>query len=155
LDFFNKSDPRRGLRRTLPAYRGARAPGGRIVGIRAEVGRLQASGTETYGRGSGVHTLRCGLDQAISARRDRCTELKASSILLDGEGIVYDTNGMPNFALLHSREYDKEASLLAFDLLERDGDDVRKAAAVGAEEPAAMATGESPGRNRVQRPPGR
>jgi ATP-dependent DNA ligase len=30
------------------------------------------------------------------------------------------------FALLHSREYDKEVSLAAFDLLEHDGGEVRK-----------------------------
>jgi bifunctional non-homologous end joining protein LigD len=53
-------------------------------------------------------------------------KLKARSILLDGEGIVYDAKGMPNFALLHSRDYDKEVSLLAFDLLEHDGEEVGK-----------------------------
>ena len=33
---------------------------------------------------------------------------------------------MPSFALLHSREYDNEVSLCAFDLLEFQGTDVRK-----------------------------
>jgi len=41
-------------------------------------------------------------------------KLKATSFLLDGEGIVYDGKGMPNFALLHSREYDKEVLLCAW-----------------------------------------
>lgn len=53
-------------------------------------------------------------------------KLKATSFLLDGEGIVYDGKGMPNFALLHSREYDNEVSLCAFDLLELAGTEVRK-----------------------------
>lgn len=53
-------------------------------------------------------------------------KIKADSFLLDGEGIVYDKRGMPNFALLHSRGYDKEASLYVFDLLELQGTDVRK-----------------------------
>jgi bifunctional non-homologous end joining protein LigD len=52
--------------------------------------------------------------------------MKAVSFLLDGEGIVYDGKGMPTFALLHSREYDKEVSLCAFDLLELSGTAVRK-----------------------------
>lgn len=52
--------------------------------------------------------------------------LKVQSILLDGEGIVFDAKGMPSFALLHSRDYDREASLAAFDLLELDGEDLRK-----------------------------
>ncbi|WLA63900.1 ATP-dependent DNA ligase [Bradyrhizobium diazoefficiens] len=53
-------------------------------------------------------------------------QLKATSFLLDGEGIVYDGKGMPNFALLHSREYDNEVLLCAFDLLELAGTEVRK-----------------------------
>jgi bifunctional non-homologous end joining protein LigD len=35
------------------------------------------------------------------------------SRLLDGEGIVYDQNGMPDFNLVHSKEYDREVSLVA------------------------------------------
>jgi bifunctional non-homologous end joining protein LigD len=52
--------------------------------------------------------------------------LKVRSVLLDGEGIVYNAKGMPSFDLLHSREYDNEVSLCAFDLLEHDGDGARK-----------------------------
>ena len=52
--------------------------------------------------------------------------LKVKSILLDGEGIVYGHIGLPDFALIHSKEYDRDVSLVAFDLLELDGDDVRK-----------------------------
>jgi ATP-dependent DNA ligase len=33
---------------------------------------------------------------------------------------------MPSFDLIHSKEYDREVSLVAFDLLELDGDDVRR-----------------------------
>lgn len=52
-------------------------------------------------------------------------KLKARSALIDGEGIVYDGNGMPSFDLLHSRKHDKAVSLLAFDLLELDGAELR------------------------------
>jgi bifunctional non-homologous end joining protein LigD len=52
--------------------------------------------------------------------------LKVKSVLLDGEGIVYDQHGMPSFDLIHSKQYDQEVSLVAFDLLELDGDDVRR-----------------------------
>lgn len=52
--------------------------------------------------------------------------LKVRSVLLDGEGIVYDHKGMPSFDLIHSRDYDAEVSLAAFDLLELDGVDLRK-----------------------------
>ena len=52
--------------------------------------------------------------------------LKVKTVLLDGEGVVYDQHGMPSFDLIHSKQYDREVSLVAFDLLELDGDDVRR-----------------------------
>jgi ATP-dependent DNA ligase len=52
--------------------------------------------------------------------------LRATSVLLDGEGIVYDQNGMPDFNLIHKKEYDREVSLVAFDLLELNGEDVSR-----------------------------
>jgi bifunctional non-homologous end joining protein LigD len=51
--------------------------------------------------------------------------LKVKSVLLDGEGVVYGHTGLPDFALIHSKEYDREVSLVAFDLLEIDGADFR------------------------------
>jgi ATP-dependent DNA ligase len=53
--------------------------------------------------------------------------LKVKSVLLDGEGIVYDQHGMPSFDLIHSKQYDREVSLVAFDLLELGGKDFRPA----------------------------
>ncbi len=51
---------------------------------------------------------------------------KAHSALIDGEAIVYGDDGMPSFDLLHSRQHDKAVSLLAFDLLELDGEELRR-----------------------------
>src|SRR5688572_7525669 len=34
--------------------------------------------------------------------------LEVKSIVLDGEGIVYDHLGMPNFDHIHSKRYDRE-----------------------------------------------
>lgn len=53
--------------------------------------------------------------------------LKVRSVLLDGEGIVYGHTGLPDFALIHSKQYDREVSLVAFDLLELNGKDYRPA----------------------------
>ena len=57
---------------------------------------------------------------------DAVRRLKVKSVLRDGEGIVYDQHGMPSFDLIHSKQYDREVSLVAFDLLELDGADIRK-----------------------------
>jgi ATP-dependent DNA ligase len=65
----------------------------------------------------------------FTARFPRLAEamsrLRATSALLVGEGVVYDHKGMPNFDYIHSKQYDREVSLIAFDLLELDGEDVR------------------------------
>jgi hypothetical protein len=45
---------------------------------------------------------------------------------------AYDQIGMPSFALIQSREYDRYVSLIAFDLLEKDGEDLRPLPLVAA-----------------------
>ena len=37
---------------------------------------------------------------------------------LGRRGVVYDQHGMPDFNLIHSKEYSREVSLIAFDILE-------------------------------------
>jgi bifunctional non-homologous end joining protein LigD len=87
---------------------------------------------------------KAGTDVRVYTKRgadftDRCPhlveaarKLRAVSALLDGEGIAYDQIGMPSFALIHSREYDRYVSLIAFDLLEKDGEDLRPLPLVAA-----------------------
>ena len=53
--------------------------------------------------------------------------LKVRSVLIDGEGVVYNDKGMPSFNMIHSKQHDHAVSLVAFDLLELDGEDVRAA----------------------------
>src|SRR5215218_9134211 len=71
-----------------------------------------------YSRNGADFTKR--FPRLVSAAR----KLRATSALLDGEGIVYDQHGMPSFDLIHSKEYDREVSLVAFDLLELNGEDI-------------------------------
>jgi ATP-dependent DNA ligase len=53
-------------------------------------------------------------------------KLRVRSILLDGEGIVCDRSGLAIFDLLHSKKNDRDVSLCVFDLIELNGDDVRR-----------------------------
>jgi bifunctional non-homologous end joining protein LigD len=48
------------------------------------------------------------------------------SCFIDGEAIVVDTNGLPVFDLIRYRQYDRAAVLCAFDLIELDGEDLRR-----------------------------
>jgi bifunctional non-homologous end joining protein LigD len=52
-------------------------------------------------------------------------KMKGSAII-DAEVVWLDPYGMSNFEALHSRANDARASACAFDLLMRDGDDLRR-----------------------------
>lgn len=91
----------------------------KIDGYRLMVLR-QDDKVRIYSRRGADFTLR--FPRIVEAVR----KLKVKSVSLDGEGIVYDQNGMPSFDLIHSKQYDREVSLVAFDLLELNGKDYRK-----------------------------
>src|SRR5476651_2533622 len=51
--------------------------------------------------------------------------LRVTSAVVDGEAVCCDEAGLAIFEKLHSRTYDDQAFLYAFDLLELDGEDWR------------------------------
>jgi ATP-dependent DNA ligase len=51
--------------------------------------------------------------------------LRATSFVLDGEGVILRPDGVADFDRLHARRHDGEVQLLGFDLLELDGVDLR------------------------------
>ena len=52
--------------------------------------------------------------------------LRARSIILDGEAVACGDNGIPDFDRLRYCHHDDSVLLCAFDLLELDGDDLRR-----------------------------
>jgi bifunctional non-homologous end joining protein LigD len=74
----------------------------------------------------------CGFSPATgttgpAASRWRATlSLKAASCLIDGEAVACDDNGLPVFDRLHYRRQDGRVFLYAFDLIELDGNDLRR-----------------------------
>jgi len=66
----------------------------------------------------------------FAARFPRIVEAVANlpvrSCLVDGEAIVVDANGLSVFHLIRYRRYDHAAVLCAFDLIELDGEDLRR-----------------------------
>jgi len=54
------------------------------------------------------------------------TVLPVRSCLLDGEAVVCDENGLAVFDLIRGYRHDTAAVLCAFDLLELDGEDLRR-----------------------------
>jgi bifunctional non-homologous end joining protein LigD len=73
------------------------------------------------------HRTRRGFD--LTSRYPQIVEaasrLRASSFVLDGEGVILRPDGVSDFDALHDRRRDREVQLLAFDLLELDGEDLR------------------------------
>ncbi|HEY7246572.1 MAG TPA: DNA ligase [Xanthobacteraceae bacterium] len=53
--------------------------------------------------------------------------LRVQSATIDGEAVVCGQDGISDFEKLHSRAYDHEVFLYAFDLLELNGEDCRHA----------------------------
>ena len=56
---------------------------------------------------------------------ETASQLRATSFLIDGEVVIISDDGTPDFRALRSQHRDHEAVLVAFDLLERDGEDLR------------------------------
>ena len=52
--------------------------------------------------------------------------LRSRSVILDGEAVACDDNGFPSFDRLRGRQHDASVFLYAFDLIELNGDDLRR-----------------------------
>ena len=52
--------------------------------------------------------------------------LRSQSVILDGEAVACDDNGFPSFDRLRRRQHDASVFLYAFDLIESNGDDLRR-----------------------------
>jgi ATP-dependent DNA ligase len=52
--------------------------------------------------------------------------LRSQSYIIDGEAVCCDDNGMPSFDRIRYRRHDASVFLYAFDLIELNGDDLRR-----------------------------
>ncbi len=52
--------------------------------------------------------------------------LRSRSCIIDGEAVACDDKGMPSFDRIRYRHHDASVFLYAFDLIELDGDDLRR-----------------------------
>ncbi|MET3839056.1 DNA ligase [Bradyrhizobium sp. OAE829] len=56
---------------------------------------------------------------------EAASHLRVSSFVIDGEAVVLREDGVADFDALRSKKHDREARLVAFDLLAVDGEDIR------------------------------
>jgi bifunctional non-homologous end joining protein LigD len=52
--------------------------------------------------------------------------LRSRSCTIDGEAVACDDNGLASFGRIRYRQHDGEVFLYAFDLIELNGDDLRR-----------------------------
>jgi bifunctional non-homologous end joining protein LigD len=56
----------------------------------------------------------------------RLARLRSRSCIIDGEAVACDDNGVTSFDRVRYRHYDESIFLYAFDLIELNGDDLRR-----------------------------
>jgi ATP-dependent DNA ligase len=54
------------------------------------------------------------------------TGLRSRSCIIDGEAVACDDNGLASFERIRYRQHDGDVFLYAFDLIELNGDDLRR-----------------------------
>jgi bifunctional non-homologous end joining protein LigD len=57
---------------------------------------------------------------------DAFARLRSRSCIIDGEAVACDSNGVASFDLIRHRRHDDDVFLYAFDLIELNGDDLRR-----------------------------
>jgi bifunctional non-homologous end joining protein LigD len=62
----------------------------------------------------------------FSPRVGAAKKLRVKSVLLDGEAVIYREDGAADFDKLHSRCFEGDVVLYAFDLIELNGSDLSK-----------------------------
>ena len=70
--------------------------------------------------------IRIAITPTHSLIVEALARLRSRSCIIDGEAAVCDDNGVPSFDRIRYRRYDASVFLYAFDLIELNGDDMRR-----------------------------
>src|SRR5262249_50572977 len=68
----------------------------------------------------------CPFWATLSATTCGVIRLRSASCIIDGEAVACDDNGVASFNLIRYRRHDDSTFLYAFDLIELNGDDLRR-----------------------------
>ena len=81
---------------------------------------------------------------------ETASHLRATSFLIDGEAVIVRDDGMPDFHALRSQHRGHEAVLVAFDLIEHDGEDLRDLPLIERKQRLARLIGRTKNRRAIQ-----
>jgi bifunctional non-homologous end joining protein LigD len=86
---------------------------------------------------------------------DALARLRSRSCIIDGEAVACDDNGLASFDLVRNHRGNESAFLYAFDLIELNGDDLRRDPLEGRKATLEMLLARGVARHPVQRAHGR
>ena len=81
---------------------------------------------------------------------EAASQLKATSFLIDGEAVIVRDDGTSDFHALRSQHRCHEAVFVAFDLIERDGEDLRVLPLIERKRRLAQLIGKTKNRRAIQ-----
>ena len=117
----------RRLRPALSPHESLRTSIGRLVGVaRDQARRLPRDCPQKWCHGAALQSARHDLILPLPADRGILTRLRSRSCIIDGEAVACDDDGMPSFDRIRYRRHDASVFLYAFDLIELNGDDLRR-----------------------------
>jgi hypothetical protein len=67
-----------------------------------------------------------GMTRRFPLIAEALTRLRSRSCIIDGEAVACDDNGLASFERIRYRKHDGDVFLYAFDLIELNGDDLRR-----------------------------
>ena len=120
------------------------------------VHEIKHDGYRLMVRRDGSRIVRCftrnGNDWAdrFPAIVETASQLRATSFLIDGEAVIIRDDGTPDFHALRSQHRGHEAVLVAFDLIEHDGEDLRDLPLIERKRRLARLIGRTKNRRAIQ-----
>ena len=75
---------------------------------------------------SGANLSEAGLSEADLMIVEALAQLRSRSCIVDGEAVCCGDDGVPSFDRIRYRRHDADVFLYAFDLIELNGDDLRR-----------------------------
>jgi bifunctional non-homologous end joining protein LigD len=90
--------------------------------------KIKRDGFRVVARKDGAKVRRPGNDLTYRFPLivESVARLRSRSCIIDGEAVACDDNGMPSFNCIRYRRHDASVFLYAFDLIQLNGDDLRR-----------------------------
>ena len=114
------------LRPALPAHQGAATANWRRMAARDQTRRLSRHRAQGGWTRAALQPPWQRPDGPLPLIVEALAKLRSRSCIIDGEAVCCDDDGVPSFDRIRYRRHDADVFLYAFDLIELNGDDLRR-----------------------------